>query len=217
MRVYLRQNKTIVDLKLELKRKNQECEALKKEIKTFTEKSRRGKGRKMEQLKRWRKNNPDLVKAQKKRWRERKRAQKQGGQTKKTKQSKKRQLDEGLNGEEEGRKKMRTLLEEFMCDIEGHEEQGEAPKARSAGANRAEERRKRRFETEQREEERKKREEEEETRRKRSEEERKKKELEMAQIIREQREKRARERKEREEREREERARERLERVLSQF
>ena len=53
-------------------RKNQECEALKKANETIKQKATKGKGKKVEQVKRWRKNHPDLVRGQKKRWREKK-------------------------------------------------------------------------------------------------------------------------------------------------
>ena len=59
----------------------------------------------------------------------------------KNKQSGKRLRDKQRKGEKEGRKKMRTLLEDFMSEIDGQQEQGEALKVPSAGANRAKERR----------------------------------------------------------------------------
>ena len=96
---------------------------------------------------------------------------------------------------------MRTLLKDFMTDINKEkQEQGEALKAPSAGANRAEERRMRRLQTETRGEKRKRREGEEKTRRKRSEKEKKKRELEDTKLGERNRETIERERKEREER-----------------
>ena len=55
VRVFLRLNEKIANLSLELKRKNQECEALKKENETLKQKTTKGKGRKLEQVKTWRK------------------------------------------------------------------------------------------------------------------------------------------------------------------
>ena len=105
-------------------------------------------------------------------------------------------MDQGTN---KGRKKMRTLLKDFMTDINKEkQEQGEALKAPSAGANRAEERRMRRLQTETRGEKRKRREGKEKTRRKRSEKEKKKRELEDTKLGERNRE--TRERKERQER-----------------
>ena len=78
VRVFGRLNRRIADLLLEVQALRQENAKLKEQAK------KKGKGRKVEQVKRWRKNNPDLVKEQKKRWRERKGAQKPEGQTKKT-------------------------------------------------------------------------------------------------------------------------------------
>ena len=72
-------------------------------------------------------------------------------------------------GEEEAKKRMRTLLKDFMTDInKEQQEQGEVLRAPSTGANRAEEQRMRRLQKERREEERKRREEEEETRKKKA-------------------------------------------------
>ena len=55
VRVFLRLNQKIANLSLELKRKNQQCEALKKENETIKEKIRKRKGKKVEQVKRWKK------------------------------------------------------------------------------------------------------------------------------------------------------------------
>ena len=60
IRVFRRLNNRIADLLLEV-------QALKQENEKLKETAKKGKGRKEDQVIRWRKNNPDLVKEQKKR------------------------------------------------------------------------------------------------------------------------------------------------------
>ena len=85
--VFSKMSETIAYLKLELRRKNQELEELKKENEHLKQKKMKGKGRKVEQVRRWQERNPDKVREQKKRYRERQREKKQKVQKKKKKTS----------------------------------------------------------------------------------------------------------------------------------
>ena len=112
VRVFRRVNNKIADLLSEVQQKGKEIEALKKENEKLKEKTQTGKGRKVDQVRRWRKNNPAKLREQKKRWRERQRG-KIRGQKKKNKLSEKRQQEEERKEKGE-RKKMRELLESFV-------------------------------------------------------------------------------------------------------